>query len=659
MKMNRRTNPQLFIFLIVVAVVLRLPLAGAQDASNRPALAKLSDSSFWTFEKFRGEGTMRVIQSGRGDVIELSSDSIEGMAASVRSRPFPVEPNRQYTITMDVKTEGLEAIDASLTGGAYMQFWDAQHMPGSYQPSDAVSTPAPENSEWHIVSQKVTVPSTAKTAELRLVFAAFGPYTDTLRPRDSGRAKGRVWIRSVQVEASDRVTPLPATVHVSDPKIQAAIDVVAECMHNASLNGIFVDSDGYTDSSNIVPDLSFGLYGVRRQGQSKYLDILRKQWEDLGASATADGKLPQRVMSQILFPIGVDEIFSFTGDGAFLAKMLPIADRTLGFVNKRADSNGFVRLVDHGKWVIGEGADWVDWYPTRMEGKTFNFHQWYVRALRRMAALHEEFAGTPDGQSFASAERAREYRKRADQVEQSLRQLYWADDHFVTNIDYDGKVADQKWMDDQVWAIRFGVATPEQTRKIWAWADRRPQELEGMPTAWAAFSGPEHGPSTWFGRTGAGDILARYRSGNPARGLALLERISEVFARDHNVYEAYTMDGTVVPGTLGWGNYTEHCGGFIMALIGGPFGLDLDSDHDAVATLAPQFPKEWTYAQADVYIRGARVKIQYARTGGKATLSLSGEAGTEQPIRVVLPQGGTQLVRIGAGVKRSFDFSQP
>ncbi len=658
MRINRHTNMQ-GLMLVVIAVALRLPLTGAQDAPNGPVLAKLSDASFWTFEKFRGEGTMRVIQSGRGDVIELSSDGIEGMAASVRSHAFPVEPNRQYVITMDLKTDGLEAIDANLTGGVYMQFWDAQNMQGSYQPADAVSTPAPENSEWHIVSQKVTVPSTARTAELRLVFAAFGPYTDKLRPRDSGRAKGRLWIRSVHIEASDRVTPLPPTIRVSDPKIQAAVDTVAECMHNGSLNGIFVDSDGYTDSSNIVPDISFGLYGVRRQGQAKYLDILRKQWEDLGASATADGKLPQRVMSQILFPIGVDEIFSFTGDRAFLAKTLPMADRTLDYVNKRADSNGLVRLVDHGKWVIGEGADWVDWYPTRMEGKTFNFHQWYVRALRRMAALHEEFSNTPDGQSFASAERAREYRKRADQVEQALRQLYWADDHFVTNVDYDGKVADQKWMDDQVWAIRFGIATPEQAGKIWAWVDRRPQELEGVPTAWAAFDGPEHGTKSWFGRTGAGDILARYRSGNPLRGLALLERISEVFARDRNVYEAYKMDGSVVPGTLGWGNYTEHCGGFIMALIGGPFGLDFDSDHDAVATFAPQFPKEWTSAQAEVYVRGTRIKVEYARTGAKATVTLSGEAGAEQPIRVVLRRGGTQLVRIGAGGKRTFDFSQP
>jgi hypothetical protein len=645
-----KINP---IVLAVATVALGLPLMAADHAGS-PALGRLSDASYWTFERFRGEGTMPLVRNVDSDVLEFAATESQGMAASVRSRRFPVEPNRQYTVTMEIRTESLKSIDAHLTGGAYVRFWDSQLLQGAYYPSDAVSTPAPENSDWHVVTQTVTVPTTARTAELYLAFAAFGPWVDKLRPQVSGRAKGRLWIRNVHIEAGGRVTPLPPTIQVSDPLIQAAVDTVAECLHNASINGIFVDGDGYAESSNIVPDLSFGLFGVRRQGQPKYLEVMRKQWEALGLSATADGKLPQRVMSQVLFPIGVDEIFSFTGDREFLAKFLPIADRTLEYVNKRRDGNGLVRLVEYGKWSIGEGADWVDWYPTRMEGQTFNFHQWYVRALRRCAALHEEFSNA--GESFASAGRAREYRALADRIEKSLRELYWAGDHFVTNIDYGGKVADQRWMDDHVWAIRLGIATPEQTQKIWSWVDREPFEREGVPTSWAAFNGPVHGALTWFGRTGAGDILARYHSGDPGRGLALLQRISQLFARDHNVYEAYNMYGTIAPGTLGWGNYTEHCGGYLWALTEGPFGLDFDSDGEAVATFHPHFPSEWTQAQARIYVRGTRVKIEYAHTSEKATVSLIGEEGPAQPIRVVLPRGGAQVVRIAAGVQRTFDL---
>ena len=651
--MNSYASGIRILVVAVITLACGLPSAGADDARETPLIGDLSDSTYWTFQKFRGEGTVRFVASAEGPVVELAASGSEGMAASLRSPRFPVEPNRQYTMTMDVRTEGLEAIDANLTGAAYLLFWDGALLPGSYQPSDAVSTRAPRDSGWHAVSQTVTTPTTARSAELHLAFAAYGPYTQTLRPRTSGRAKGRLWIRNVHVEGSGRVTPLPPSIGVSEPLVQAAVDTVADCLHNASINGIFVDSDGYSDSSNIVPDLSFGLYGVRRQGQPRYLEILRKQWEELGSSADAEGKLPQRVMSQVLFPIGVDEIFSFTGDQAFLAKLLPVADRALEYVNTRADRDGLVRLVEHGQWQIGEGADWVDWYPTRMEGKTFNFHQWYVRALRRMAALHDELSASGT-RPFASARRAGEYRALADRIEASLRTLYWADDHFVTNVDYGGKIADQRWMDDQLWAIRLGIATPEQARKIWSWIDAESADLEAVPTRWAAFDGPQHGPLTWFGRTGGGDILARYRSGDPARGLALLKRISELFVRDHNVYEAYTMFGTVAPGTLGWGNYTEHCGGYIWSLIEGPFGLDFDSDRDAVATLKPRFPEEWDRAEARVYVRGTRVRIEYARTGGKTTVSLSGEEGEAQPIRIMLPGGGSEIIRLGAGARRTF-----
>ena len=592
------------------------------------------------------------------------------MAAALHSQRIPVEPNRRYTIRIDVKTEGLEAIDADLTAAPYVQFWDAQSIPGGYQPVGSVASSAesafradiassagrrtPRDSDWHTVSATVTTPTTARSAELFFAYAANGPYADNLRPQVSGRARGRVWIRNPRWQAGNLIPPLPPTIRVSDPVIQAAINTVTNCMHNGSLSGTFVDSDGYTDSSNIVPDLSFGLYGVRRQGQRRYMEIFQREWTTLGLSATPEGKLPQRVMSQVLFLLGVDEIFAFTGDEEFLAKMLPLADRALDYVSQRADENGLVRLVDYGKWRIGEGADWVDWYPTRMEGKTFNFHQWYVRALRRAAALHEEFGR--EHRPFASLERVRQYRECADRIQKSLAQLYWADDHFVTNIDYGGKIANERWLDDQLWAIHFGIANPQQTERIWSWIDQNPSEMEGVPTRWAAFSGPGLGPDTWFGRVGAADILARYDTGNPARGLELLKRISEIFARDQNVYEAYTMSGKIVPGTLGWGNYTEHCGGYIWALVEGPLGLNLDSDGQALATLHPRFPTSWSSAETQLWLRGTRITVDYNRRGGKLIVRMKGEEGAARPIRVVSPKGESGIYLVGAGMKKSFEF---
>jgi len=96
-------------------------------------------------------------------------------------------------------------------------------------------------------------------------------------------------------------------------------------------------SDGYSISGNIVPDLSFCLFGVRRVGHPEYLEMHRQYWRLLATQVNAEGRLTsQRVMGQVFFPLG-------------------------------------------------------------MEGKTVMFHQWYAVALKRIAALHEEFVrGRPE-----------------------------------------------------------------------------------------------------------------------------------------------------------------------------------------------------------------------------------------------------------------------
>jgi hypothetical protein len=637
-------------FLARSSVCMALP--GDQEKLSKAGIwvAPLSDESYWTFERFLGDGEMRIGQSEEGAVLEMSSSTAEGMAAVFRGQKFPVEPGRRYRVVMEIKTAGLEAVTARLTGAPYVFFWDTRLLPGSFQPTPG--TLAPKDSDWHETTTEFTTPTNARKAEVRLAYAAYGGYTGGFLPINSGMATGKLLIRKVRIETGEKVEPLPPTIHVSDPTIQAGIDTVAECLHNAQLSGMFTVSDGYTISGNIVPDLIFGLFGVRRLAEPKYLNVLKKYWELLGSEVTAEGQTTQRVMAQVFFPIGVDEIFSYDGDLNFLARELPIADRSFDYLRKRADSNGLVRLVDYGKWRLGQGADWVDWYPTRMEGKTFNFHQWYIRALRRCAALHDEFAGKA---AFASGDRAKNYRIQADQIEMSLRRLYWFEDHFVTNIDYGGRIADEKWLDDHVWAIQLGVATPEQARKIWAWIDAAPFKYEGTPTRWASFDGPEHGPLTWFGRIGCGDILARYRSGNPKRGLELLERISEIFARDRNVYEAYDMYGDIVTGTAGWGNYTEHSAGYVWAVAGGPFGADFDSDEHAVATIEPRFPSEWTSASAEFYVRGTRLKMAYSRSGGVGQLSLSAMGGPQQ-VRIRRPGGGDEVVRAQTGFTRSWSW---
>ncbi|KAB2660670.1 MAG: hypothetical protein DVB31_13610 [Verrucomicrobia bacterium] len=612
------------------------------------ALEPLSDAGFWTFTRHGGDGRMTPRQDPAGDYLEFESADGKGMAATLSSPPLRVEAGREYRVTMEIKTEDLIPVDphappfdSRMTGGAYFLFRDLADRPASFFPSRG--TTAPSNTGWKEVVHPIKTPTTAGTAQVFLVYAGYGDWSGG-HPRISGRARGRLCIRNVRVIAGRKIPVLPAAVHVSDPVIQAGIDTAAACLHNASLNGRFEVSDGYTLSGNIVPDLSFGLFGARRAGHAEYVRLFAEYWRRLATQFDAAGRLKsQRVMSQVFFPLGVDEIFSFTGDTGFLSDLLPVADRSLAHVAARADEDGLARLVESGKWRIGEGADWVDWYPQRMEGKTLMFHQWYAHALRRMAALHEEFAG-----GIGDAGKAREYRARADRIESSLRRLYWRGDHFVTNIDYQGKVADENWCDDQVWAIQWGVATPGQTASIWGWMNADPMRYEGVPMSWAAFDGPQHGRLSWFGRQGAGDILARYKSGQDVRAMELLLRISTIFARDRNIYEAYDMAGNLAHGSAGWGNYTEHIGGYFWSVVGGPFGIDFDRDGSASATVRPRFPSAWTGADAAIVVRGSRIKVVYTNGPGARQLSLEGDQ-QPQSIRVVTPDGKSRTLEVGPG----------
>jgi hypothetical protein len=530
-------------------------------------------------------------------------------------------------------------------GGPYFYFTDRLGHPAGWYPVVALfvgpsAYMAAENSDWTTVTHLIKTPTTAGQARLFLTYAGYGTWQGG-HPRTTGRASGKLWIRHLDIKMGGSVAALPPTIHVSDSLLQKGIETASECLHNASLSGQFIVSDGYTISGNIVPDLSFGLFGVRRLAHPAYMAMMKEHWQRTAQTVDQQGRVTsQRVMSQVLFPLGVDEIFSFTGDETFLKNYLPVADRALQYVIKRGDANGLSRLVEYGQWRMGEGADWVDWYPTRMEGKTLMFHLWYVRALRRLAALHEEFSSAGIGQLKS----AHLYRTMADKVEQSLRRLYWRDDHFIPNIDFSGKPAEEKWLDDQVWAIRLGAADARQTNAIWQWMNRDPHNYEGVPMRWAGFDGPQHGPLSWFGRNGAGDILARYYSGDSRRGYELLTRISALFARDRNIYEAYDMQGNLGIGTNGWGNYTEHSGGYIWTVIEGPFGINFESDNKALATIKPSFPASWSHASAILYVRGSRLGIHYA-AGSPHHLMLVTD-GKSRMIRLILPDGQERIVEV-------------
>jgi glycogen debranching enzyme len=145
----------------------------------------------------------------------------------------------------------------------------------------------------------------------------------------------------------------------------------------------------------------------------------------------ADGSMRSRTMSVLFFALGVDQFFSYTGNTSFLREMLPQIDLTMKWVNNHSDSSGLFECGTIGTVSCPGpmGMDWVDWHQSRAVGKTFIFESWYAWTLRRIAALHEEFASS----SFGSARLSAVYHARADSIVSALRRGYWMEDHWRTN----------------------------------------------------------------------------------------------------------------------------------------------------------------------------------------------------------------------------------
>ena len=201
----------------------------------------------------------------------------------------------------------------------------------------------------------------------------------------------------------------------------------------------------------------------------------------------------------------------------------------------------------------------MDWSTSRASGKTFNFELWHAFTLKRIAALHTEFST-----SFGNATAAKLYLARAGRIESVLRERYWNQDHWWTN--YPGLFKDEMWYDDQVWSLYFKLSSNAQAdllfhRLATDGANQRCSSKapagtpvscapEGVPTMWNNRSRSGRDAETWFGRNGAGNIMARFAAANnqsqswqSPHARQLLERISQVFISSGNIYESYDMAG--------------------------------------------------------------------------------------------------------------------
>ena len=135
-----------------------------------------------------------------------------------------------------------------------------------------------------------------------------------------------------------------------------------------------------------------------------------------------------------------------------------------------------------------------------------------------------------------------------------------------------------------------------------------------------------HWHCSWFGRLGAGDIMARYKIGDPKGAYRNLEKISSIIAAQGDIYEGYDMNGCGLAKcgctTSGYGDYLEHCGGLIWTVTEGVFGISFDSTSEYAAKIEPNFftTQGWKTASLTTRIRGLDVTIEW----NAPTITVSG-----------------------------------
>lgn len=400
-------------------------------------------------------------------------------------------------------------------------------------------------------------------------------------------------------------------IYINDSLIQRAVDICCRVFENTNDGDHFWASDFYRLATNIAPDLTFGLLGARLLTNDRYIEMFQRQSNVIRDRQRNDGSVwhEYRAMYQILYPIWVYEIYMYTGDIIYLESHTKALLKAFEYLFEHEDQQGFVKLVGHGEWQYSEGADWVDWCAERMEGKTMVFQTWYYRALqcgRYIMGVLQDRAETE------------KYRQKANILKDNINKVFWRKNHYLDNIDFDGEEVDHFWLDSQLWPIVFGIASPSQSMYILNHIECMGDFDEGVPTRWRESSdiselfignlGRDNGNCTWFGRLGAGDILARYKMGHHEYGKKLLTRICEVFVKYDNVYECYDMKGIAMPKNIGGGNYLEHAGGYFKALLEGMYGIEFPIDAGQKLLVTPRFEAEnavWPGTSEEIEARTA------------------------------------------------------
>jgi glycogen debranching enzyme len=250
----------------------------------------------------------------------------------------------------------------------------------------------------------------------------------------------------------------------------------------------------------------------------------------------AGGIFRDPVDTAAVYVLAVHEYYLRTNEGEVSERLLPAADRVLGWLRAQdRDEDGL--LETHYL------ADWMDSIMKRT--KVFNINVLYYAALRAFAALARAL-GDPEAGGRAS--------QAADAVASRLQSVFWNGEYFVDWVHGPRRGAFSS--DGNVAAVFFGAATDEQARRILAYiaargldADTPLRTCDPVYPWWQVYpmyylAGiPDYHRTLIWPWLGSLNAVNKARLGDRAGAVRDLERIGKWYVRSGAVNEVYLPAG--------------------------------------------------------------------------------------------------------------------
>jgi hypothetical protein len=197
-------------------------------------------------------------------------------------------------------------------------------------------------------------------------------------------------------------------------------------------------------------------------------------WPDSEGWPFPDPKLydARHFTSNAMYILGTWRYYSWTGDSAFLATMLPRVRKAMSFyLDSLGGSSGIVTIAspDHSGRDGAVSSNY--WDITSFGHLDAYLNAYFYGALEAMAQLEEHVHDVP---------RAKELRAVRPLVQKRYNELFWneTDGRYVQCVDADGVTHDYGSTYVNLEAASFGLPTAAQAARIFDWLDNGHTELQ-------------------------------------------------------------------------------------------------------------------------------------------------------------------------------------